>query len=124
MTVNAVSGLVFFIMDCSNSVSDNGSFINFSDAEVKTLNECENFAQTLLSVVHVWQQGYTYRELPCFPKSYLHHILALSKLHKAIRGLELHAYLKSKLMLVERDIPIPIPIHTYIHLFVSDTIGP
>jgi len=94
-----------------NNVADGcNNLIKFSDSDLQTLSQCEAFAGTLLNITReLHQQGFTDKEVPPFLKADLLKILGISKLEKTLRGLELHEYLKSRIVPAKQADEIPLP---------------
>jgi hypothetical protein len=77
--------------------NDDVSNASFSDAQLQTLNDCDNFAYEVLQITSdVRHQGYSEVALPKFPRSELLELLGLLKTQHVLRGNELHNYLRSK----------------------------
>jgi hypothetical protein len=81
-----------------NNDNDSHRPISFTDAQLQTLNDCENFAYVILQIASdLRHQGYTETAVPKFPKSELLQLLGSSKKQNVLRGHELHDYLQSKI---------------------------
>jgi len=84
---------------------------DFSDSELQTLAQCEEFARMVFNITSDLRQNkHTEKELPIFPKSELLKIMGIvPKTQKKIRGLQLHENLKTKIVTEDRMDEIPDP---------------
>jgi len=118
-----VENMEFFVNDTSvpptlPPVIPPACDVYFDYSQQKTLDECENFARSLLAIISdLRQYGSTnnikenYLQL-CYPILNLEAILGIMKLPRnVLRGKDLHHYLKSKL--VSSDDTHPVIIQKY-----------
>jgi hypothetical protein len=78
--------------DTPDGICISYSDTRFSDGQLQTLNERENFAKSLLQIINdLRQKGWTDFDIILnFPRPELLKMLGLSKKSKVLRGLELH----------------------------------